>query len=145
MTANNPMTHTVYYDGACPLCRGEMALLMQRNAAGLLDFVDIAAPGFDAAPLGASLDAMLQQMHVRRRDGGWLVGIPAFEVIYAATGFHGTARWLARPWVAHLAARAYPWLVRHRYRLPHALVRAAFRVQNALGPSPCDGGACHIR
>ena len=44
MTANNP-THTVYYDGACPLCSGEMQLLMRRNTAGLLAFVDIAAPG----------------------------------------------------------------------------------------------------
>ncbi|MBW8844456.1 MAG: DUF393 domain-containing protein [Burkholderiales bacterium] len=81
-----PLPHTVYYDGACPLCSGEMALLMQRNAAGLLEFVDISAPGFDPAPLGLKLDAMLNSMHVRRPDGGWLVGIPAFELIYAATG-----------------------------------------------------------
>jgi len=143
MTAINP-THTVYYDGACPLCSGEIALLMQRNAAGLLEFVDVTAPGFDAAPLGVSLDALLQLMHVRRRDGGWLIGIPAFEVIYAATGFHGTARWLAKPWFARVAARAYPWLVRNRYRLPHVLVRAAFRVQTALAPNPCRDGACRI-
>lgn len=106
MDANIRVTHTVYYDGACPLCRGEMALLMQRNAAGLLEFVDIAAPGFDPTPLGVSLNAMLSLMHVRRRDGGWLVGIPAFEVIYAATGFHGTARWLAKPWFARVPAMA---------------------------------------
>jgi predicted DCC family thiol-disulfide oxidoreductase YuxK len=141
MTANQP-THTVYYDGACPLCRGEMELLMRRNAAGLLEFVDIAAPGFDAAPLGVSLHAMLQLMHVRRRcDGGWLIGIPAFEVIYAATGFHNTARWLAKPWFARLAAKAYPWLVRHRYRMPHTLVRTAFRLQERA----CQvDGACRL-
>lgn len=142
MTAITKPTHTVYYDGACPLCRGEMELLMQRNAAGLLDFVDIAAPGFDAASLDVSRDAMLQLMHVRRRDGSWLVGIPACEVIYAATGFHGTARWLAKPWFARLAARAYPWLVRHRYRLPHTLVRGFFRVQERACPAD---GACRIR
>ncbi|HEY9107401.1 MAG TPA: DUF393 domain-containing protein [Roseateles sp.] len=141
MTANQP-THTVYYDGACPLCSGEIALLTQRNAAGLLDFVDISAPGFDAAPLGVRLDAMLTSMHVRRRsDGGWLIGIPAFEVIYAATGFHSTARWLRRPWFARLAARAYPWLVRHRYQLPHTLVRGFFRLQESACP---PDGACRI-
>lgn len=141
MTAN-PVTHTVYYDGACSLCRGEMQLLMQRNTAGLLAFVDIATPGFDPAPLGVSLDAMLSLMHVRRRDGGWLVGIPAFEVIYAATGFHGTARWLCKPWVGRIAAHAYPWLVRNRYRLPHALVRGFFRVQQRACPAD---GACRAR
>lgn len=141
MTANNP-THTVYYDGACPLCSGEMQLLMRRNTAGLLAFVDIAAPGFDAAPLGVSRHDMLQLMHVRRHsDGGWLIGIPAFEVIYAATGFHGIARWLRRPWFARLAARAYPWLVRHRYQLPHTLIRTAFRIQERACPAD---GACRL-
>jgi predicted DCC family thiol-disulfide oxidoreductase YuxK len=136
MTANH-IIHTVYYDGACPLCSGEMALLMARNGAGRLAFVDIAAPGFDAAPLGASLDAMLQLMH-----GGWLVGIPAFVVIYEATGFDGVARWLRRPWFARLAARAYPWLVRHRYQLPHTLIRTAFRIQDRACPAD---GACRIQ
>ncbi|MBI3346667.1 MAG: DUF393 domain-containing protein [Burkholderiales bacterium] len=142
MTANTNKIHTVYYDGACPLCSGEVALLMRRNGAGLLDFVDIAAPGFDPAPLGVDLDSMLQLMHVRRPDGGWLIGIPAFVVMYEATGFHTTARWLRRPWFARLAARAYPWLVRHRYQLPHTLVRGFFRAQERACPAD---SACRVR
>lgn len=141
MTANHTR-HTVYYDGACPVCRGEMALLMQRNAAGLLDFVDIAAPGFDPAPLDVNLDAMLSLMHVRRPDGGWLIGIPAFQAIYAATGFAATARWLRKPWFARIAAHAYPVLVRNRYRLPHSLVRGFLRAQERSCPA---GGACRVR
>ncbi|HEV6966398.1 DUF393 domain-containing protein [Roseateles sp.] len=141
-TAPAPQVHTVYYDGACPLCRGEIALLRQHNTAGRLEFVDIAAPGFDPAPLGVGLPAMLDRMHVRRPDGGWLVGIPAFQVMYAVTGFHGVARWLNRPWVARLAARAYPWIVRNRYRLPHTLVQAFFRLQQR---SCRAEGACEWR
>lgn len=141
MTALTPQVHTVYYDGACPLCRGEMALLMQRNTAGLLAFVDIAAPGFDPAPLGVEPPALLSLMHVRRPDGRWLVGVPAFQVMYAATGFHGVARWLGRPWVARLAARAYPWVARNRYRLPHALVQGVFRFQQR---SCRADGACEL-
>ncbi|HEY1130879.1 MAG TPA: DUF393 domain-containing protein [Roseateles sp.] len=141
----NIKVHTVYYDGACPLCRGEMALLMQRNAAGLLAFVDIAADGFDPEPLGVQRGAMLSLMHVRTPDGGWLVGIPAFEVIYDATGFTRVARWLRRPWVARLAARAYPWVVRNRYRLPHALVHAILRLQDRAHPQACTDGHCRLR
>ena len=141
MTANTPQVHSVYFDGACPLCRGEMALLKARNGAGLLEFIDIAQPGFDPTPLGASLDAMLQLIHVRRPDGGWLIGIPAFVVIYEATGFPNVARWLRKPWFARLAARAYPWLVKHRYQMPHTLVRTAFRLQERA--CPVDG-ACRI-
>lgn len=137
--------HTVYYDGACPLCRGEMALLMRRNAAGLLTFVDIAAPGFDPAPLGVDLAALSSLMHVRTPDGGWLIGIPAFELMYAATGFGRVARWLRRPWIARLAASAYPWVVRNRYRLPHALVHGFLRVQDRAHPLPCADGSCRLR
>ena len=38
MTASQP-THTVYYDGACPLCRSEMGVLMRDNRAGLLRYL----------------------------------------------------------------------------------------------------------
>ncbi|MFT7774650.1 thiol-disulfide oxidoreductase DCC family protein [Roseateles sp.] len=141
----NKSVHTVYYDGACRLCRGEMELLMQRNAAGLLAFVDIAAPGFDPTLLGPDLDAMSSLMHVRTPNGTWLVGIPAFEVIYAATGFTRVARWLRRPWVARFAARAYPWVVRNRYRLPHALVHGFLRAQDRAHPLPCTDGSCSLR
>lgn len=141
MTADKLSVHTVYFDGACTLCRGEMALLMARNGAGRLEFIDVAAPGFDPTSLGASLDAMLQLIHVRQPDGGWLIGIPAFVVIYEATGFPGVARWLRRPWFARLAARAYPWLVKHRYQMPHTLVQGLFRLQERS--CPVDGN-CRI-
>lgn len=146
MNATKPTPHTIYFDGACSLCRGEMALLRVRNGAGLLEFVDISQPGFDPTPLGASLAAMLTLIHVRKPDGGWLVGIPAFEVIYAATGFNNVARWLRRPWVARIAARAYPWVVRHRYRLPHALVHGLLRLQDRSHPTRCGAdGVCRIQ
>jgi predicted DCC family thiol-disulfide oxidoreductase YuxK len=141
MTANNLPAHTVYFDGGCPLCRGEMALLKARNGAGRLEFVDITESGFDPAPLGASLEAMLRLIHVRGPDGSWLIGIPAFVVIYEATGFPRVARWLRRPWLVRLAAWAYPWLARHRYRPPHTLVQSMFRLQERS--CPIDG-ACSI-
>ena len=50
--------------------------------------------------------------------------------------------WLAKPWFSRLAARVYPWLVRHRYRMPHTLVRGFFRLQQSTCPAD---GACRIR
>jgi predicted DCC family thiol-disulfide oxidoreductase YuxK len=38
-----------YFDGACPLCVREMRLLQRLDRRRLIRFVDIAAPGFDAA------------------------------------------------------------------------------------------------
>lgn len=142
MTTNPTPELTVYFDGACRLCRGEMALLMQRNAAGRLAFVDIAAPGFDPAPLGVRLDAMLSLIHARRSDGRWLIGVPALQAIYEATGFDRLAGWLRRPGVARLAARAYPWIVRHRHHLPRPLIERFFQLQ--LRSCRADG-TCELR
>ena len=49
---------TLLYDAACPVCALEMDHLRSRNQQGLLAFVDIAQPGFEAARYGASLAAM---------------------------------------------------------------------------------------
>lgn len=44
---------TLLDDAACPVCALEMDHLRSRNTAGRLVFVNIAAPGFDAAAFGA--------------------------------------------------------------------------------------------
>jgi predicted DCC family thiol-disulfide oxidoreductase YuxK len=131
-------TYTVYYDGACPLCRSEMGVLMRRNAAGHLRFVDIAQPGFDAAALGVTHAALMARLHVRRPDGGWLVGVPAVQAAYAATGHRRIAAALARPVVARLARPAYDWLADHRYRLPRWLLKAVHLHAGSCAPD----GAC---
>jgi len=137
MTANKP-AHTVYYDGACPLCRSEMGVLMRDNQPGLLRFVDISLPGFDAAALGVTQAALMARLHIQRQDGSWLIGVPAVEAAYAATGHHRIARALAHPTVARLARPAYDWLASHRYRLPRWLLKAVHLHAGTCAPD----GAC---
>jgi predicted DCC family thiol-disulfide oxidoreductase YuxK len=137
MTANMP-THTVYYDGACPLCRSEMGFLMRGNRAGLLRFVDISRSDFDAGALGVTQAALMARLHLQRRDGSWLIGVPAVEVAYAATGHHRIARALAHPVIARLATPAYDWLADHRYRLPRWLPKLAHLHAGSCAPA----GAC---
>ena len=140
MTANHP-GHTVYYDGACPLCRSEMGVLMRDNQAGLLRFVDISRPGFDAAALGVTQAALMARLHVQRPDGGWLIGVPSVQAAYAATGHHRVAAALALPAVARLARPAYDWLAAHRYRLPRWLLKGVHLHAGSCAPD----GACRIR
>jgi len=134
MTANQ-FGYTVYYDGACPLCNSEMGLLMRRNQAGRLAFVDISAPQFDAAALGVTQDALMARLHLQARDGSWLIGVPAVQAAYAATGHRRIARALAHPVVARMARPAYDWLARHRYRLPRWLLRAAHLHASRCAPA----------
>lgn len=134
-------THTVYYDGDCSLCSHEMAYLMQANRQGLLRFVDIARPGFDAAALGVSREAMMALLHVQDAAGRWLIGVPAVQAVYGATGHRWLAAALDRPFIARLARPAYAWLARHRYHLPRWLLSAAHVNAGRCQPD----GSCRIQ
>ncbi|RTL38947.1 MAG: DUF393 domain-containing protein [Burkholderiales bacterium] len=141
MTTRNAPTHTVYYDGDCPLCSHEMAFLMRQNREGRLAFVDIATPGFEVAALGVSREALMALLHVRDTAGRWLVGVPAIQAVYAATGHTRFAAALDRPWVARLARPAYAWLACHRYRLPRWLLAVTH-----LRAGHCEpDGSCRLR
>ncbi|MEY3253462.1 MAG: hypothetical protein RL227_2435, partial [Pseudomonadota bacterium] len=67
-------TLTVLYDGACPLCRREIAHaqgLAERSAGSALCFVDIST-GARHSP--AERAALLARFHVQRSDGTRLDG-----------------------------------------------------------------------
>lgn len=83
----------VYYDGACPLCRAEIAGYRRTQGAEALNWVDATACG--TAALGPGLDTAtaLARLHVRRADGTLLQGAAAFAEIWAALP---RWRWLAR-------------------------------------------------
>lgn len=59
----------VFYDGDCPLCSREIAMLRRLDRRQRIRFVDIAAPGFDASAMGASREALMARIHGRLPDG----------------------------------------------------------------------------
>lgn len=139
--AHEHVTHTVYYDGDCPLCSSEMAFLMRANRDGLLRFVDIARPGFDAAALGVSREDLMALLHVQDAAGRWLIGVPAVRAVYAATGHRRLAAALDHPVITWLARPGYAWLARNRYRLPRWLLSAAHLHTGNCAPD----GTCRIQ
>ena len=60
---------TLFYDGACPLCQAEIVFLTKRNQAGLLHFVDINSPNYDANQVGVSCDQALASMYAQYESG----------------------------------------------------------------------------
>jgi len=107
----------VYYDGACPMCAREIAMLRRLDRAGRIRFVDIAAPGFDACAVGVSQEALMARIHGRLPDGTRIDGVEVFRRLYTAVGF-GTAVALTRlPGVAQLLDAAYAGFARRRRRL----------------------------
>jgi predicted DCC family thiol-disulfide oxidoreductase YuxK len=116
---------TLFFDGACPLCRHEMQSLRRRDRGGRLLFEDVRAPDF-AGPAGVAPDDMLTSIHGRTADGRVVVGVETLRLAYGAVGLG----WLVAPtaWapLRRVSERAYLWLARHRFALPAWLGLAAF-------------------
>lgn len=98
----------VFFDGACPLCRAEIALYQRAPGGDRIDWRDAAA---GAAPPEIGRAAALARLHVRRADGSLASGFRAFMAIW-----RGNPRlaWLARAldrapfaWAGELAYRGF--------------------------------------
>ena len=114
---------TIYYDASCPLCVSEMAVVKSRDVGGLLALVDCSGTQPLPGPrmpdeAGVTREALMRALHARTADGRWLVGVPAYEAIFRATGFPRLARLAGSARLAPLLARSYAWVARNRYRLP---------------------------
>ena len=105
---------TVFYDGACPLCRREIGLYRGLRPKLPVCFADVA----DAAarlPPGITREQLLARFHVRTGEGELLGGARAFLALWAVLpGW----RWLARvgrlPGAAWVMERAYRFFLRRR-------------------------------
>ena len=117
---------TLYYDGACPMCRAEMHNLMLRNTGALLEFVDISAPGFKGQPPGVTPQDLMALLHARRADGAVIQGVEVFRLAYAAAGLGWVSDFISLPVIGAAAERLYPWIARYRQRIPKRLLQLAF-------------------
>lgn len=82
----------VYFDGACPLCRREIAHYRSQAGAAAIAWVDAAE--CDTVELGSGLSRgeALARLHARRADGSLVSGVAAFAVIWSRLPAY---RWLA--------------------------------------------------
>ena len=87
---------TVYFDGACPVCRREIAHYRRQRGSDAIAWVD--ASSCDEVALGPGLDrsVVLSRFHVREADGTLTSGAAAFVAIWR--------RLPAFAWIASLAA-----------------------------------------
>ena len=71
----------VWHDGACPLCRREIALMRRLDRRGAIRFVDVADPQTADCPIDRR--ALLARFHARE-DGQLLSGAAAFAAMWRA-------------------------------------------------------------
>lgn len=110
----------VWHDGACPLCRREIALMRRLDTRGAIRFVDATNADTASCPLHRS--ALLARFHASE-DGQLLSGAAAFAAMWRAIP---ALRPLARsPWVLRLLEAAYRGFLRVRPSLQHLARRVS--------------------
>lgn len=115
---------TVWFDGACPLCAREMALMRRLDGQGAIDFVGVSSPGADCPIDRAEL---LARFHAREAGGPMLSGAAAFAAMWRAVP-------LLRP--LGLIAKVPPalWLLERAYRLFLRVRPGIVRAVRVLAP-----------
>ncbi len=102
---------TVWFDGGCPLCRREIALMRRLDRRDAIDFVDV---NVDAAGCPLDRDGLLARFHARE-EGRMLSGAAAFAAMWRVIPLLRPLGMLARnALVLRLLERAYVVFLRIR-------------------------------
>ena len=112
----HPHEIEIFYDGDCPLCKREMALLERRDKKQRIRFTNIAAPDFDPESLGLPISQLMDRIHARLADGTWIQGVEVFRRVYGAVGLGwlvAPTRW---PGLRQLSDFAYRVFAKNRMR-----------------------------
>ena len=89
-------TCTVYFDGACPVCRREIAHYRRLRGSDAIAWVDASSCNESALGPGLDRSLVLRRFHVREGDGTLISGAAAFVAIWR--------RLPAFAWLATLAS-----------------------------------------
>jgi len=118
---------TVYFDGACPLCRREIRFYQRRRGAEKINWVDIAGPQPDLAPCLTPCDAR-RRFHVRMRAGEVVSGARAFAKLWSVLpAFRPVGLMVQAPPFIWIAEGAYRLFLTVRPALQKILTRSAAR------------------
>lgn len=74
---------TVYYDGACPLCRREIDFYRERDRDSAVDWVDVSASTSTWVGQDLTREDALSRFHVRRPDGTLASGAAGFGELWS--------------------------------------------------------------
>ncbi len=104
----------VFYDGDCPLCMREIAMLRRQDKQGRIRFTDIAAEEFDPHIAGVDLATLMARIHGRLPDGTIIEGVEVFRRLYSAVGWKWPVALSRLPVVRQALDVAYRLFARNR-------------------------------
>ncbi|MCX9148702.1 thiol-disulfide oxidoreductase DCC family protein [Erythrobacter sp. WG] len=116
---DRPVTVKVWFDGACPLCTREIALMRRLDRRGRITFIDVATGADPSCPVDRA--ALLARFHAEE-EGRLLSGAAAFAAMWRAIPLLRPLGLAARhPSVLALLEAAYLRFLRLRPRLQRLL------------------------
>ena len=108
---------TVFFDGDCPICRREIALMEWLDRRGNLHFVNFADPNYDKIFYGFAPSELGRVIHARWADGKVITELEVFRSMWGAVGLGVLSRLSRVSFLEPMLIRAYQWFARHRLRL----------------------------
>ena len=121
-----PAEATLFWDGACPLCRREIAYYKWLDSGERrVEWIDVQAEPERLEAHGVTLEAALARIHGLDRRGALLVGMPAFLAVWEVLPYWRLLPPIVRslPFAMPLIDRAYAWWAKRRLGIS-ARVRA---------------------
>jgi predicted DCC family thiol-disulfide oxidoreductase YuxK len=109
----NPNKDTLYFDGTCPLCSKEIALL-KKLSKNTVVFADIQNLSFDN-PATPSQESLLRRLHLKRASGEWLIGLDANVAVWSHTSYGFLFKILRWPIIRNIADKVYANWADKRY------------------------------
>lgn len=113
----------VFFDGDCPLCVREIALLRKLDRHSRIRFTDIATAAFDPTDTGLSWHDLMDRIHGRLPDGSMIEGVEVFRQLYSAVGFGPLVALTRLPGISHLMDLGYHLFAKNRLKLTGRCVK----------------------
>jgi predicted DCC family thiol-disulfide oxidoreductase YuxK len=123
---------TVFFDGACPICAREIALMKRMDRRRVIVFCDFSCSDYDPTSMGFAPSELSRVIHARWADGSVITGVEVFRAVWEAVGLGALARLSRLSFIEPLLLRGYAWFARNRLFLTGR-------------SNPCQEGACDLR
>ena len=100
----------VFYDGACPMCRKEIAHYRNNTDAGNINWIDISEHKDELEKYDLNYEDAMRRFHVMAPDGQFHVGAYGFVYMWSKLKFY---RFISRMIVKLRITRVLNWAYKH--------------------------------
>jgi predicted DCC family thiol-disulfide oxidoreductase YuxK len=108
---------TIFYDGACGICRREMENYRTKDKNTRLKFINANHPNFDPKSEGLDPIKILDYIYAKDQNGKVVYGVDAFAWIWEACGYKFLPILVRLPLIRELARAFYRLFARYRYEI----------------------------